>query len=1623
MLTTMQAQAIAEGLPSHIHFDLPRFYRDMTGTGELLVGVNGLPLQQSFVLKFPPRKTSTPPRRRSASTFPTSPKRVGWRPACCRPASAQRARAAPCSTHGFYATGGPWATTARRRPCCCWSPSAWRSSCVTAGGARSTAVVGGVILSMLTVPLFSSHRIYAYSAHQAEQRARQATQHAAMDRRADIAALQAEPSIDPHTDPLAAVQQKLAAPQTTQLATEPDYGRYFDALCETDPAGDKDGDTLTNLEECLLGTLPEAVDTDQDGVADNVEVTGFQLPGSSETWYTDPTEMDTNRDGIGDGQEWYTDANGNQVPDDTDGDGVPDLWDEDNDGDNVPDDLDMSLSAQTQASHTFSANDPLQLTLNDLTPEELVTVEFQLKPTNPDHLWYSFNVLDWPVNDRRGHLQDIDGATFADLDPNLSPSPNANGDMRMVPVLEIQMPLDSPNLPPPGTCRGDDGEEFECYPLLNQFGISTQEVSDDMLAAYVPLQLVSDGNGHENVAFYGRMLYQAGGLWEAAHQVRLVWVIQMLNDVCAEFKDDVCAAYSELNDLTIIQTYEDDWYLTGLTVTEERGADTALVYEDPALTAGVANGYDAPLYLDTLYALVYGLDVTFMAARDCDTTDSNGDCVGNGQRDITVAEIDRRFNAATNAGVSEEERWALPNVLGVDRHTYDSGDLALFDTTITQTVGLLDEVYTGVWTESEPITPTLMYVSEDSYRALNLNEFSVGNDNLGWNGNALTVDLAQSGDNAVQVETTATVKWTPYSYDPVGGWAPADMERFIETLDAELVDIFDTMDEADTAAAYRTMAQTLYITVYNGNVSVVQNGNTIYSRDYVKPDTALEDAVLNGVGTLLIIGVEQYFAVTEELLAITEAYLSQRRIGMMVIDGPQSRFLKIQAARYGHKVVALGLLALIAVAVLTLVTVLIVKLAGQDQWAGWDVLSASALLTITLILGIIAPLRAAYEAAGIVVTWGSYAKQLTTVTKLKSFAGKAAIIGLIISILVAIGIFVWAWATNDSVTPGTVAFNLLLATTIASIIVAVLFFILALTVIGAIILAIIVVIDTILFLAGVDFSINNAITQFFANMIYRFSIHEPTIDAGALRAELQDVDRGYTAGNQVNYTLPITTSLYSLFGPVSDRALDGSLIYSLDEEERELSTSAGARRDEWVTGQTSDPLLPFGTVWYAQIEDEPSHTTTLVAGPDRPVELYLNTGYALVGRECWLLWFCKNKTVAGSVQDYVGEVYATDTLPATIDDFANVNSWGGQVSPGPLGNVRFLDPDGDGLLARSQGGLDPNNNRWDTDGDGLSDGYELFVRSLALEEGGARLDPRKADTDGDGVDDATELRYGMDPAKDDTDSDGLSDGEEFAPTGGWLLPYRYNANTQQVAVTRIWSDPLYADGDGDGLSDLFERAELTCPACDPWVDPENPLVYNPNLWNENPLPLYVANDTLDNVVAPGATFLYTTTTSNGLSSGQRIVGELNLTLPDAFEGAPLSANVDIAQGNRQSLASRLTVRANTSTTEELTSGMRLTNFDVTKWLWESRPGAAASTLFGTVQDVAVARPATRTGYYLAVTLEEAGNGTQAVVPYQISTEGGFPTADAPALLHGRDRRPISLPAVACISDSCRQPGV
>lgn len=149
------------------------------------------------------------------------------------------------------------------------------------------------------------------------------------------------------------------------------------------------------------------------------------------------------------------------------------------------------------------------------------------------------------------------------------------------------------------------------------------------------------------------------------------------------------------------------------------------------------------------------------------------------------------------------------------------------------------------------------------------------------------------------------------------------------------------------------------------------------------------------------------------------------------------------------------------------------------------------------------------------------------------------------------------------------------------------------------------------------------------------------------------------------------------------------------------------------------------------------------------------------------------------------------------------------------------DGDGDGLYDEDEltvYGTDP----WvfDSDGDGASDGEEVYFGTDPLVPDGARA---RVDSDGDGLYDDDEWNiYGTDAGARDSDGDGAGDGEEvyfgtdpLAPpptggAGGSAAPCTYCDNgigDQTCDACRV-----AVDGDGDGLTDEDERTYGTDPS-------------------------------------------------------------------------------------------------------------------------------------------------------------------------------------------------------------------
>ena len=168
------------------------------------------------------------------------------------------------------------------------------------------------------------------------------------------------------------------------------------------------------------------------------------------------------------------------------------------------------------------------------------------------------------------------------------------------------------------------------------------------------------------------------------------------------------------------------------------------------------------------------------------------------------------------------------------------------------------------------------------------------------------------------------------------------------------------------------------------------------------------------------------------------------------------------------------------------------------------------------------------------------------------------------------------------------------------------------------------------------------------------------------------------------------------------------------------------------------------------------------------------------------------------------EEFLLDTNPRNpdTDNDGLADGWEAQRMPDfdPLDPFDGLfDADGDGLSFAQEHlthGTDPHD--WDTDGDGLSDGYEIQIGT----------NPLKWDSDGDGLSDGEEIEAGTDPNDPDSDDDGIDDGWEFKR--GAFNPLDDSdgladedtdglSNAEEINIYKTdWQNP---DTDNDGIND------------------------------------------------------------------------------------------------------------------------------------------------------------------------------------------------------------------------------
>ncbi len=1382
-----------------------------------------------------------------------------------------------------------------------------------------------ILITMLTAPLMqnvSAQQFSDYLATKAQEQEAQnqdgdmandlaaAANEATTTAQENFAALKADNGTDTDNDGYTDIEESLLG---TNPLSSPLFVENQQQLAQIPPndATNSDDDSLTDYEEYLVGTLPTSPDTDGDGIPDDDEVLGFITNGK--TFYTNPLLVDSNGDGLSDTEEWGN-LDSSTRPD-TDGDGFPDLFDPDNDGDGVSDRVDISPYVFEQNPNTYTDNDPLNLIINNLTPDELTYVELQIRPTNPDHLWYAFNVLDWPSGDKQASMQDVDGLTFADIDSALTPNPHENGDLKLIPILEVTLPQGNNNLPD--------------NTILEQYNIDPSDLPDntDGKIAYVPIQMVTDPDSGEQVAFYAKIPYMPSEEWGEAHQIRLIWAVQALIDVCLAYDETGnCSVYDQnrLNEPSVLQSYPDDWKLTGLTIQENIESKTATIYEDPNIGDGDPNDDDPT------WQLMLSLDEFFLGAHE--DTDS--------QRDVTVDTIYDRFDHATSTSTAAE-RWDLDNAYTVVKDTYEHVDTALY----TQATTTNQQILSTAFANFTDVNPTLIFAREDTYRSLNLNEMRRGLGQLfTQDGNQLTLDM-----DPTKVESTviATLKWSPYTYDSIeAAWFEMGMEQYWQALAQQYEAEFITEFGAENAEGAAFLGQLIYYSYYAGRVSVVEIDNLAYEKKVFTSDTPTAATVAKGNRAILLFVIKEYINIHGEGLFFE--LIEFRDFGgfgefqgtKSVVNSVKTKILKLfsDGTYLSGRFKLIGAFALLA----TIATIAILALLNPKD----DALRITLAVTILVVGSVLLVFLPAYDlilladafvAKGL-ATWRGTA--IVAITKnaqnIQESIRVAAVIGLIISVGIALGIFIYA-VISEGVSPGTIAYKQLVGLFVASLVVAVLIFVLSLTFVGLIVVGILTVIDFFLLILS-DFSITGAVTEALAAAFYSFQlmIKTPQVDTGTLQLDFvgDGAEKGLIGNNPIQLSLAVSTTITHTLGRgnvfeshfTAGNLKSTTISHTLNTLPVETSLNRNAMSNQWVdvellTGQKYvDDRVDYENVYYSGFNRQtPSIVILPTVGVNASTPVFLNSNYALPGIECSYAWYkvspnCDSHTLRGNSYTDLGSGLVLDVMPETLDEFYALD-WGGDR---PFPNQR--DHDGDGLISIIYGGSDPADSIsdcsggicWDADGDGYSD-----RRELVLQDVGNRNNPSVADADSDNICDPEELRLGTDPQNSDTDGDGLSDSEETwhyscihnAWEGGWLddtdknnvVPLIWAPPTINSLSIRMFSDPLVADADGDGLSDKSERDAYiqSVIANDSGLD-DNDVPYHPNIPNESPVAVTI--DFSDNVVGQGQSIVVTTTVTNG--SAEWAYGTVTTDVPNSDWNTPTSVtetfpNLDVDQDHTQ----------------------------------------------------------------------------------------------------------------------------
>ena len=1189
----------------------------------------------------------------------------------------------------------------------------------------------------------------------------------------------------------AETEAAVAATMEIQTAQE-----TLDSCGTGDSAVDSDLDGLNDFVERCLGTNPYNFDTDNDGLTDTLEINGFVFTDTvniTHTIYTNPHEADSNNDGLIDSVEWLDPGFALEI--DQDGDNLPNPWDPDNDGDLVPDAQDLDPFAVTDYQSSFS----LVTTRDGDNFNGFQYIDIQVQPQDLDHLRLSTTALDWPY-DEQGTLQARDHTNL--------------GELTFAPQLKIT----TNNAPLP-------------Y-LQTQYGISVFE-RNGRYEMIVPLYPVGDGG--QMTSFSTRVVYASSELsninWS---DIELVWTA---------FMDTSINDGARTQNVPVAEFTEPSFRITGLNITKNTAQDMAVIGTPAQQT-------DHRLLANT----VLGLSGAFLENSSFDF-------------DSLVARLN-------NASATITETWGVP-----------INDLAIANVTAPHP----DQAFTGLYSISQLADN---FLKANSYSTSDLASFIIATENGSGSESLYSITDLSSADLSfslanIPMQTARGLILTHYQYD-TDSWIPADLltvlpdlldyydDATIETIQTELAQSYPLLTTEDLAtvltAFYLTWGFGILSPISYDAISLIEQDATdeaIADIFYLPTKSNLLtylveslDVAIQGEGSVLATPEGLY-----QQIEIDRTKMGTRAVSSSFWTMMEGSNLIIKTTeRFGVR----STLGLAWKAIVRNVRTRIVQHVYQKQIQKLVDQFSDKTDAVNRAKRLIARNQA--QAAAQAATqgpkqiskwaarWKSFVKFFKIFTKVATVIVQVAAIGFTLyTIWKTYADFNSPYSYERDFALGVAIISTVIEVAYAAIaLVAVLaaaFIGLAASVAGSVFGLVYLIIELIGIIVRAIFpnaEIGDSLTATVFAKIFVGDVH--------LRTELRDTNFD---GTEVSFN----GNGFGLAGStltVSDRYTGQIEGFQYRDRLEQANTfayyraSAGANIDVSTADTRFDPYRCrysgskkycsndlFARYTFQNAGLNQKITFKYIIEADLEYTNYIFGGIRKVDKSENILL----PDELDEADQWEAAVLYIDILPATLDELLAWNT------------LTNHDVDADGVidttendqaltLALSDSDIDSDGKietlDWDSDGDGLSDGFEQSTANSlhALWY--------TADSDSDGLDDNKEYELDLQANLPDSDSDGLLDGAEVYQWdgtswngGGWMV---------DILGTSYWTftDPNNADRDGDGVSDKSEQANGTSPYGYNTA-PTLALTAGPNIDADN-IGVYVRNGdtlsatlTLDNV--------------------------------------------------------------------------------------------------------------------------------------------------------------------------------